>query len=279
MSQASAVSPLPVIDLSLFDAGGAWRDHVAAQLDWAAGELGFFYVVGHGIEPAVIHSLTRLGRAFFETDARRGRGLAFDHDELTGEVLPWGRDAFPPLPGFADAVMDYMTALTGLGHKLMTSIGRGLKLGDNYFVDRYTGSPSTSFLILDHPPAAADGRPGPIVEQGSDGLLALLLQDDSGALQVKRGAQWREVPPLPGSFVVSVGSALAWLTSDRYTSPSFRFANRSARPGISIPFTFDRNRDAALRLIPADATDWRSPESRTVGRPHATQREISSALY
>ena len=40
---------LPVIDLSLFDVGYPWRDQVAAQIDAARGEFGFFFLVGQGI--------------------------------------------------------------------------------------------------------------------------------------------------------------------------------------------------------------------------------------
>jgi len=60
---------LPIIDLSLFDAGDPWRDHVAAQVDWAASEFGFFYIVGHGIEQEVIDSLLRLSHTFFDQKA------------------------------------------------------------------------------------------------------------------------------------------------------------------------------------------------------------------
>ncbi len=78
---------LPVIDLSLFDLGNPWRDHVAAQIDWAASEFGLFHVVGHGIEPGIADSLREQGAAFYrrapETNPRAhlyfGEGLAEDH--------------------------------------------------------------------------------------------------------------------------------------------------------------------------------------------------------
>ncbi len=69
MSSFADTPRLPIIDLSLFDVGGTWRDHVAAQVDWAASEFGFFYIVGHGIETGVIDSLLRLSQAFFEQSA------------------------------------------------------------------------------------------------------------------------------------------------------------------------------------------------------------------
>jgi isopenicillin N synthase-like dioxygenase len=275
---------LPVIDLSLFDVGGAWRDHVAAQVDWAASEFGFFYIVGHGIETGVIDSLLGLSRSFFEQSAeqkhrihmsRGGRawrgyfpvggeltsgrpdlkeGLYFgeelgEDDERVRSGKPLhGRNVFPELPGFREAVLDYMSALTGLGHRLMTSIGRGLRLGDNYFVDRYTGSPTTLFRIFNYPSAdVADSRG--VGEHTDYGLLTLLYQDEVGGLQVKHGSTWIDAPYVPGSFVVNVGDMLERLTSGRYTSALHRVINKSGHPRISMPFFFDPRFDAELRPI------------------------------
>jgi isopenicillin N synthase-like dioxygenase len=287
MSSFATSSHLPVIDLSLFDVGGPWRDHVAAQVDWAASEFGFFYVIGHGIEPGVVDSLQTLSRAFFDLDdpvknrvhmsrgGRAWRGYFPVGGELTsgrpdlkeglyfGEELAeddarvragtplHGRNVFPELPGFREAVLDYMSALTGLGHKLMTSIGRGLRLGDNYFVDRYTGSPTTLFRIFNYPAASvAEGAYG-VGEHTDYGLLTLLWQDEVGGLQVKHGSTWLDVPYVPGSFVINVGDMLERLTSGRYTSAVHRVINRSGRSRISMPFFFDPRFDAVLQPIPS----------------------------
>jgi isopenicillin N synthase-like dioxygenase len=285
MSSFADSPRLPVIDLSLFDAGGPWRDHVAAQVDWAASEFGFFYVVGHGVETAVIESLLRLSRTFFDQTAeakhrvhmsRGGRawrgyfpvggeltsgrpdlkeGLYFgeelaEDDERVRSGKPLhGRNVFPELPGFREAVLDYMSALTGLGHRLMTSIGRGLRLGDNYFVDRYTGDPTTLFRIFNYPSATAADARG-VGEHTDYGLLTLLYQDEVGGLQVKHGAGWIDVPFVPGSFVVNVGDMLERLTSGRYTSALHRVINVSGSPRISMPFFFDPRFDAELHAIP-----------------------------
>jgi isopenicillin N synthase-like dioxygenase len=278
---------LPVIDLSLFDAGDPWRDHVAAQVDWAASEFGFFYIVGHGIEQEVIDSLLRLSHTFFDQNAetknrvhmsrggRAWRGYFPVGGELTsgrpdlkeglyfGEELAeedvrvragtplHGRNIFPDLPGFRDAVLDYMRALTGLGHKLMTSIGRGLRVGDSYFVDRYTGNPTTLFRIFHYPAAQLGTNPDTrgVGEHTDYGLLTLLYQDDVGGLQVKHGANWIDVPPIPGSFVVNVGDMLERLTSGRYVSALHRVLTPSARSRISMPFFFDPRFDAVLEPI------------------------------
>jgi isopenicillin N synthase-like dioxygenase len=277
-------SSLPIIDLSLFDVGGTWRDHVAAQVDWAASEFGFFYIVGHGIEPGVIESLVTLSRGFFGQGAeakhrihmsRGGRAwrgyfpvggeltsgrpdlkeglyfgeeLAEDDERVRAGKPLHGRNVFPEVPGFREAVLDYMSALTGLGHRLMTSIGRGLRLGDNYFVDRYTGNPTTLFRIFNYPSASTADARG-VGEHTDYGLLTLLYQDEVGGLQVKHGSGWIDVPFVPGSFVVNVGDMLERLTSGRYTSALHRVINTAGRSRISMPFFFDPRFDAELRPI------------------------------
>ncbi len=48
------------------------------------------------------------------------------------------------------------------------------------------------------------------------GLITLVYQDEVGGLQVKHGPSWIDVPPVPGSFVVTVGDILEKLTHGRY---------------------------------------------------------------
>ncbi|MBV9935839.1 MAG: 2-oxoglutarate and iron-dependent oxygenase domain-containing protein, partial [Actinobacteria bacterium] len=57
------MSGVPVIDVS----GGA--ETVAAEIDAACREVGFFYVVGHGVDPALLTKLDGLAREFFALPA------------------------------------------------------------------------------------------------------------------------------------------------------------------------------------------------------------------
>jgi isopenicillin N synthase-like dioxygenase len=274
---------LPIIDLSPLEGGGHWRDHVAAQVDWVASELGFFYITGHGVDPAVIDTMLQQSRSFFRMreEAKLGihvsrggralRGYFPVGGELTagrpdlreglyfGEELPdeddrvragvplHGRNLFPDLPGFREATLDYMQALTGLGHRLMSCIGRGLRLGDTHFVDRYTGQPTTLFRIFNYPPAAAAAAEHCGVDEHTDyGLITLVYQDEVGGLQVKHGSSWIDVPPVPGSFVVTVGDILERLTERRYPSAVHRVINHPRRSRVSMPFFFDPCFDAQL---------------------------------
>jgi isopenicillin N synthase-like dioxygenase len=275
---------LPVIDLSLVDGGDPWRDHVASQIDWAAAEFGFFYVVGHGIDPGLMDSLYAMSRRFFaqpedekmkirmalggkawrgyfpvggeltsgQPDLKEGlyfgEELAEDDPRVRAGMPLHGRNLFPPIPGYSEAIVDYMRALTGLGHKLMASIGRGLKLGDHYFVDHYTSHPITLFRIFNYPPAQSSAAEG-VGAHTDYGLLTILSQDDVGGLQIRYRDGWIDAPPVPGAFVCNIGDMLERLTSGRYTSALHRVVNRTSGQRLSMPFFFDPGFDAELSAI------------------------------
>jgi len=275
---------LPVIDLSLTEGADPWRDHVAAQVDWAASEFGFFYVVGHGIDLGSIDTLYGLSRAFFAQEdsakqairmalgGRAWRGYFPVGGELTsgrpdlkeglyfGEELSdadprvragiplHGRNLFPSLPGFSESILEYMRALTQLSHRLMASIGRGLKVGEDYFVDHFTRDPTILFRIFNYPPTSEDTQG--VGAHTDYGLLTILSQDDIGGLQIRYGDRWIDVPPVRGSFVCNIGDMLERLTSGRYTSALHRVVNRSAQQRLSMPFFFDPRFDAKLAPLP-----------------------------
>ena len=243
---------LPVIDLSLFDAGDPWRDHLAAQVDWAASTFGFFYVVGHGIEATLVEALMESSRRYFV----RHREARHPQAEVPADT----DGSYPDLPDVADIVGDYTAAVTGLSHKLMATFGRGLALGDSYFVDRYTGEPSVRLRIFNYPAVprpSAHGASGQgerqwgVAPHTDDGFLTLVRQDDVGGLQLQHAGMWLDVPYVADSFVVAIGGQLEHLTSGRYISALHRVRNHSARDRLSMPFFFDPAFDAVLAPIGA----------------------------
>jgi isopenicillin N synthase-like dioxygenase len=247
---------LPVIDLSLFDAGDPWRDHVAAQIDWAAGTFGAFYIVGHGIDAALSEALLESGRHFFAQEYRGKQSRHFD----------------PEMPGFRDAMQDYSAGLTGLSHKLMATMARGLGLGDSYFVDRYTGSPTVLFRIFNYPAAVAGSTTAQwgTSAHTDSGLLTLLKQDTSGGFQIEHRDRWLDVPEVPDSFVVKVGDTLERLTGGRYVSAAHRVVEDSSRARLLMPFFFDPGFDAELEPIPG---------LQGVDRPHPTRGASGTDLH
>jgi isopenicillin N synthase-like dioxygenase len=222
---------LPAIDLSLFDVGDPWRDHVAAQIDWAASTFGLFQIVGHGVDSGLIDTLLELGGKYV-TRPPRGPGELVD------------------LPGFHDSVREYTTTMTGLGHKLMAGMARGLRLDDGFFVDRYTGNPRTSLRIRDYPVVLPGDRQAQEHDITERGLLTIVkLGDRQGQVRIESG--WIDVPALPGALLCYIGPVLERLTHGHYSAAPHRLNVDEAGERPSLSFAFQPGPGAVLTPLVA----------------------------
>ncbi len=250
----------------------------------ACEDSGFFYAVGHDVDPLLARRLDEVTRAFFALPEDARRAIAMERGgrawrgwfplggELTsgrpdrkegiyfGAELPaldprplHGPNLFPPaLPEMRDAVLAWMAALERLGHTVMRGVAASLDLPPDHFAAALTKDPLCLFRIF-HYPAAADeaSREAWGVGEHTDyGLLTLLLQDECGGLEVKTPRGWTDAPPLAGSFVCNLGDMLDRLTGGRYRSTPHRVKNTSGRSRFSWPFFFDPSFDAAVQPLP-----------------------------
>ena len=285
----SLVTGVPVIDVSALLAGTPARAAVAAKIGQACRAQGFFYVTGHGVDQPICDRLVDVSRRFFALDqgtkmqsrmslgGRAWRGYFPTGGELTSGRPDWkeglylgselpdddprvrartplhGRNLVPTLPGFREAVLAYLDALTRLGHTLLEGIALSLGLDATYFAERYTADPLILFRIFNYPSRAAPGGQGVqwgVGEHSDYGLLTILWQDDVGGLQVKTREGWVDAPPLPQSFVCNIGDMLDHMTGGLYRSTPHRVAlNTSGRDRLSMPFFFDPHFEARVRPI------------------------------
>jgi len=79
------------------------------------------------------------------------------------------------------------------------------------------------------------------------GALTLLLQDNSGGLQVQdKSGEWIEAPPIQGTLVCNIGDLLARWSNNRFASTLHRVVNRSKDARYSIPIFFDPHTDTII---------------------------------
>ncbi len=292
-------SDVPVIDVGPLLAGNlpapgagpgarSELDAVARAIDTACREVGFFYVVGHGVDDALPARLDRLAREFFalpssEKDRiampRAGRawrgwfplggeltsgvpdrkeGLYFgselgpDHPRVRDGVPLHGANLFPARPAdLGPTVLAYLDALTSLGHVLMSGIARALGLEADWFARHLTADPTVLFRIFQYPVTEDDGWG--VAEHTDYGLLTILRQDDVGGLEVHSRSGWVAAPPVPGSFVCNLGDMLERMTGGAYVSTPHRVRNRSAVDRISLALFFDPSWDAEIVPVPVAA--------------------------
>jgi len=270
------VAEVPVIDLRDGDA--------PARIDRACRDHGFFSVVGHGIPEDHFDRLLATSRRFFALAEDEKARIAMRHGgrawrgwfPLAGELTSGvpdrkegiyfgaegrpddprplhGPNLFPERPAeLGPTVLATLEAFTALGHRLMGLLAEGLGLEQDWFARELTAEPTVLFRIFHYPPVAEDDGAGDwgVAEHTDYGLLTLLLQDDSGGLQVRTGGEWIDVPPVPGALVCNLGDMLERLTEGRYRSTPHRVRSPEGEGRISCPFFFDPGWDAEVRPLP-----------------------------
>ncbi len=246
MSWYSTVPRLPVIDLSLYEVGDPWRDHVATQLDWAASEFGSFYVIGHGVDSALTESVVESSRSFFRMIEARTVRTEADSNGAGGRLAIEGDPSHSSLlsgvPEFRHSAAEYVQGLTGLAHKVMGLLGRALRLGPNYFAEQITGRPNRELHIIDTSMEDVGDISGEPFRHG--GLLSMTYQSGNSGLQIEHETGWIQVPYVRGSFVVTLGERFEKFTHGRYHAAAQRQLPGTRAGGILMPFIFKLAGDA-----------------------------------
>ncbi len=277
---------LPIIDLSSWSGGGAVAAEVAKAIGAACRDVGFFYVVGHGVPTTLMDEAFAQSRRFFALPLADKQAIAIEtvggnrgYSALMHEALDPSRgpdlkeafnvgfelapddpeflagkpfrslNAWPNLAGFRETMLAYYDACAALGARLHRAFARDLGVPTDTFADKFD-RPMATLRLLRYP-AAADERIGAGAHTDY-GNLTLLATDEVGGLEVRtRAGAWIEAPPLPGAFVVNIGDCLMRWTNDVYVSTPHRVVNRSGRERYSIAFFFDPNPEAEVAVIPS----------------------------
>jgi isopenicillin N synthase-like dioxygenase len=264
----------------------AARRETARQIGDACERFGFLQVVGHGIDPALRADLHLAAEQFFalpeeEKDrvAMRHGGRAwrgwFPHGgELTsgvpddkegyyfGSELPadhpavvsgrplHGPNLFPERPAeLRELVLVWMDEVTRVGRAVLSGISMSLDLGPDWF-DRWLDEPTVLFRIFHYPPPPPEfaGSWG-VAEHTDYGLLTLLVQDDTGGLEVRVGDEWVDVPPTPDALVCNLGDMLERASGGRFLSTPHR-VRLPASDRYSFPLFLDPSWDAVVEPLP-----------------------------
>ena len=283
------LSSLPIIDVEplLTDTGD--RSDVAGQIARACRHSGFFYVIGHGVNEHLQQRLEDLSRKFFAQDlqakleirmekgGRAWRGyfplggeltsgrpdlkegiyfgaeLTDDHPLVRSGTPMHGPNLFPRnIPLFRETVLEYIAAMTRLGHAMMEGLGLSLGLDKSYFAERYTSEPLILFRIFNYPPEPAripEDQSWGVGEHTDYGLLTILKQDKTGGLEVKSKSGWVEAKPIPGAFVCNIGDMLDRMTGGLYRSTPHRVKSPPECARLSFPFFFDPNFNSEVKPI------------------------------
>jgi isopenicillin N synthase-like dioxygenase len=280
---------LPIIDLAEGSEDGAVHAQLAEKIGAACRDIGFFYVVHHGVERALMNEAFAQSRRFFALPLAEKQAIAIEtvggnrgysgllHEALDPSRGPDRKEAFnvgfdlapddpellagkpfralnawPRLEGFRGTLLAYYDACAALAARIHRAFARDLGVEPGFFADKFD-RPMATLRLLRYPAAESGGdEPIGAGTHTDYGNLTLLATDGVAGLELRtRAGKWIEAPPLAGAFIVNIGDCLMRWTNDVYVSTPHRVVNRSGRERYSIAFFFDPNPDAQVAVIPA----------------------------
>lgn len=277
---------LPIIDISPLHSENReeWQS-VIRQIDSACRELGFFYVVGHGIPQQQFDDIESMAAKLFalpesekqkisieessnhrgwgrlsaekldplgELDCKESFDMALDLSPYHSQVLRcpklYGPNQYPNIEGFAQAVSQHYSLTLDVGLKILKAMALALGEQEDFFSKSFT-LPISVLRMLHYPSQTKETNgAGAHTDYG---CITLLYQDQSGGLQVlNKQQQWMDAPPVKGAFVVNIGDLMQRWTNDIYRSTKHRVTSPiSGKPRFSMPFFVEPDFDTPIETL------------------------------
>jgi isopenicillin N synthase-like dioxygenase len=275
------VALIPVLDVGRFLEGEERAlEETAAALRGALERVGFFFVVGHGLDWALVEGVYAQAQRFHAMEESAKEALVMQGDTVgylrlgggtsyasaiagevrkpnlnaayfvrrdpDGNVNRWPAD----LAGFREAVMAYFHAAEGLARSLLPLYARALDLPADWF-DPFFADPSVTLRMSHYPVVPHEESQWGLAPHTDSTFMTLLPANDVPGLWIRpEGHDWVEPPSLPGSFLVNSGDILRRWTNDRFLSTAHRVINATGRDRYATPFFFGASDDAVIEAIP-----------------------------
>ncbi|MCO5582284.1 hypothetical protein L7F22_036176 [Adiantum nelumboides] len=251
---------IPIVDLSQLRSSDQFHV-VRDQVSRACQEWGFFYVVNHDISPEVFNDMWKAYDLVFKLPVEeRGNfdcGPFIPPDIL--QKLNEKKEALKNYADFRDTIRlrdlnpddndgtiastpqffrrpacNFYKALRDVGFELLSVMSESLGVEADH-IQRVTGNNDAINSSLHFYSPNVDGNKTMGLNPHKDILtLTVLVQNETGGLQVLKEDRWVDVKPLPGSLVVNVGEAIQAITNGRFKSVLHRVVNHPQKTRSSI---------------------------------------------
>lgn len=277
---------LPILDISLLNGSPDDQQRFRDELLKATHEVGFFYLVGHGIPDEDFDGMIDLAKRFFalpeadkleientysphfrgytriggeltqgQTDWREQIDIGAERPAIAADAIPEGEDFWrlegpnlwpTALPELRPATQAWMDRLSEISLRLLAAWAQALGSPADIFEPAFAQNPSSLLKIVRYP--GADDQSQGVGAHKDLGVLTLLyVEEGKDGLQVEKDGQWIDAPPIPRAFVVNIGELLESAT-DGYLKATLHRVESPAggTDRISIPFFYAPALDAVI---------------------------------
>ena len=279
------MAELPIISVAgLMSDDPRQREAVAAQLGRACRDVGFFYVIDHGIPAEALKAAFEAAQTFFALPLEQKQGLSIkrsphnrgyvamsdeklnpaagadrkeafnigtefadDHPDVIAGKPFRGPNFWPDLPEWRQNILQYFDACLQLGRVLHRGFSLDLGLAENFF-ESHLSEPIATLRLLHYPPSA--GRltraDGGAGTHTDYGNVTVLATDTVAGLEVlNRQGEWVKAPHVPGAFVCNIGDCLMRWSNNIYVSTPHR-VRPPERERYAIAFFLEANPDSVV---------------------------------
>ena len=186
-----------------------------------------------------------------------------------------GPNQWPPsLPTLQSSVLTWMAEMERLGLDAIRAIAVGLGQVRSYFDDSFLPESDVHLKVIRYPAVDQTDQPGGVGQGGrqgvgrhhDSGLLTLILQDDTGGLQVELDGEFVDAPSVEGAYLMNLGEMLQRATGGYLRATPHRVVSpTNGRQRVSVAFFFNPRFETVFHAVelPAElAAETEAPEVR-----------------
>ncbi|MGI9200726.1 MAG: isopenicillin N synthase family dioxygenase [Woeseiaceae bacterium] len=255
---------LPLIDLSLAS---------KSEIESACRDVGFMYVVGHGIPDRTVKNARDAVINYFSQPLAQKCGDAISRDNYrgyvpqglfspAGEETPadnyeayklhhevaaghpictecdlYGPNKWPAIAGFKGAVLEYWRECDRIALILLGILADILGVSKTRFLQMFD-MPLTNMTLLHYPPVDSNSDVIGIHPHKDTDALTILVPDPIGGLMVKSrdGDEWLEAAPYADALIINIGDLLELWSGGYFVSTPHKVVNTSGADRYSFPY-------------------------------------------
>uniref|UniRef100_A0A803PZH2 Fe2OG dioxygenase domain-containing protein n=1 Tax=Cannabis sativa TaxID=3483 RepID=A0A803PZH2_CANSA len=216
---------VPTVDLKNMD-DDSWRQKkIIDEIREACESWGFFKVINHGIQQDVMDEMID------------GAKSANWRDTLMCLMAPNPPKQEEYQAACTDIMVQYSKQLKKLGDTLFRLISQALDLDPNHLEDMECAKGHVIFCHY-YPACPESDKTIGHAKRTDPTFLTVLLQDQTGGLQVLHQNHWIDISPRKGTLVINVGDLSQLISNGKFKNVEHRVLANSTSPRISVAYLF-----------------------------------------